>query len=101
MTLMLELPPELETKLVTEAARLGLSVSDYVLRILADGFVKQRRGSADQQEGEIYLSALYTQKEREILQRPSHRTREDIEKLLESNETFADLIEELSQQRAG
>jgi hypothetical protein len=37
MSLVLELPPELETDLTTEAARLGLSLPEYALRILAGG----------------------------------------------------------------
>ena len=31
---MIELPPELEQKLSTEASQLNLSLSDYILRIL-------------------------------------------------------------------
>ena len=37
MSLMLELPPELETELAAEAAELGVPLSEYVLRILAGG----------------------------------------------------------------
>lgn len=37
MNLVLELPPELESELASEAARLGLSVSEYALRLLAGG----------------------------------------------------------------
>ena len=37
MTLVLDLPPELETELAAEAARLGLPLSEYVLRLLAGG----------------------------------------------------------------
>jgi hypothetical protein len=37
MTLVLELPPELETELVNEAARLHLPVEEYALRLLAAG----------------------------------------------------------------
>jgi hypothetical protein len=37
MSLVLELPPELETELATEAARLGLPLAEYVLRLLAGG----------------------------------------------------------------
>jgi hypothetical protein len=35
MTLILNLPPELETELADEAARLGLPLSEYALRLLA------------------------------------------------------------------
>lgn len=35
MSLMLDLPPELETELAAEAARLGLPLQEYALRILA------------------------------------------------------------------
>jgi hypothetical protein len=35
MTLTLDLPEELETRLTTEAARLGLPVSEYALRLLS------------------------------------------------------------------
>jgi hypothetical protein len=35
MSLVLDLPAELETELSTEAARLGLPLSEYVLRLLA------------------------------------------------------------------
>jgi hypothetical protein len=35
MNLVLELPPELETELAAEAARLGLPLAEYALRLLA------------------------------------------------------------------
>jgi hypothetical protein len=35
MSLVLDLPPELETELAAEAARLGLPLSEYALRLLA------------------------------------------------------------------
>lgn len=34
MSITIELPPELENKLSTEASQLNLSLSDYILRIL-------------------------------------------------------------------
>jgi hypothetical protein len=37
MSLVLELPPDLAAELTAEAARLGLSLSEYVLRLLAAG----------------------------------------------------------------
>ncbi len=37
MSLVLDLPPELETELATEAARLGLNLSEYALRLIASG----------------------------------------------------------------
>jgi hypothetical protein len=37
MGLVLELPPELECELSNEAAELGLSLSEYALRLLAGG----------------------------------------------------------------
>jgi hypothetical protein len=37
MSLVLDLPPDLETELAAEAARLGIPLSDYVLRLLATG----------------------------------------------------------------
>jgi hypothetical protein len=37
MNLVLDLPPELEMELAAEAARLGLPLSEYALRILAGG----------------------------------------------------------------
>ena len=37
MSLVLDLPPELETELTAEAARLGLPLRDYALRLLAGG----------------------------------------------------------------
>jgi len=37
MSLVLELPPELETELAAEAARLGLLLPEYVVRLLAVG----------------------------------------------------------------
>ena len=37
MSLTVDLPPELESELAVEAARLGLSVPDYVLQLLASG----------------------------------------------------------------
>ena len=35
MSLVLDLPPDLESKLADEAARLGLPLAEYVLRLLA------------------------------------------------------------------
>ena len=35
MSLVLDLPPELETELAAEAARLGMLLPDYALRLLA------------------------------------------------------------------
>jgi hypothetical protein len=37
MSLVLDLPPELETELAAEAARLGLPLQEYALRLLAGG----------------------------------------------------------------
>ncbi len=37
MSLVLDLPPELETELTAEAARLGLPLPEYALRLLAGG----------------------------------------------------------------
>lgn len=37
MSLVLDLPSELETELATEAARLGLPLSEYALRLIAAG----------------------------------------------------------------
>ena len=37
MNLVLDLPPELEAELAAEAARLGLPLPEYVLRLLAGG----------------------------------------------------------------
>jgi hypothetical protein len=37
MTITLNLPPNLADELTTEAARLGLSLSEYALRLLATG----------------------------------------------------------------
>lgn len=37
MTITLELPPELETKLAAEASRQGVPLSDYLLRVLSNG----------------------------------------------------------------
>lgn len=39
MSLMLDLPPELENQLTSEAAHHGLPLSEYVLRLLAVGRV--------------------------------------------------------------
>jgi hypothetical protein len=39
VTLVLELPTELETELAAEAARLGLPLEEYALRLLATGSV--------------------------------------------------------------
>jgi hypothetical protein len=38
MSLVLDLPTELETKLAAEAARIGLPLSEYAVRLLAGGF---------------------------------------------------------------
>ena len=37
MSLTLDLPSELETELVSEAARLGIPLSEYALRLIAAG----------------------------------------------------------------
>jgi hypothetical protein len=37
MTITLELPPELETKLAAEASRQGVPLADYLLRVLSNG----------------------------------------------------------------
>ena len=37
MSLFLDLPPELETELAAEAARLGLPLTEYAVRLLAGG----------------------------------------------------------------
>jgi hypothetical protein len=37
MSLVLDLPPELETELAAEAAQLGLPLAEYVVHILAGG----------------------------------------------------------------
>ena len=37
MSLILDLPPELETELAAEAAKLGIPLQDYALRLLAGG----------------------------------------------------------------
>lgn len=39
MSLVLDLPAELESELAAEAARLGLPLSEYILRLLAGGRV--------------------------------------------------------------
>lgn len=39
MSITLDLPEELENELSTEATQLGLSLPEYVLRILSTGFV--------------------------------------------------------------
>jgi len=37
MSITLDLPPELETKLAAEASQRGVSLSDYLVRILSNG----------------------------------------------------------------
>jgi hypothetical protein len=37
MSILLNLPPELETKLLGEASRQGLPLADYLVRILSNG----------------------------------------------------------------
>jgi hypothetical protein len=39
MSLVVDLPTELETELAAEAARLGIPLAEYVLRLLASGRV--------------------------------------------------------------
>ncbi|MGA9774113.1 MAG: hypothetical protein WBV94_34095 [Blastocatellia bacterium] len=39
MSITLDLPQELESELSAEAAQLGISLPEYVLRLLATGFV--------------------------------------------------------------
>ncbi len=43
MSLLLNLPPELETELAAEAARLNLSLPDYVVQILGAGLTSPIR----------------------------------------------------------
>ena len=48
MTLVLDLPPELETQLVAEAARLHIPLSAYAIQLLGEGRMldaKPRNGS--------------------------------------------------------
>ena len=43
MSLVVDLPPELETVLAAEAARLNLPLAEYALRLLAEGRVPNPR----------------------------------------------------------
>jgi hypothetical protein len=45
MSLVLDLPPELESELVAEAARLRLPLAEYALRLLAGGRIHQPKPS--------------------------------------------------------
>ena len=45
MSIVLELPPELETELVAEAARLHLPIAEYALRLLAAGRIANPKPS--------------------------------------------------------
>lgn len=55
MRIILDLPSELESELSREAASLGLSVSDYLLRILAD----RRRPTAPVARSDAELVAIW------------------------------------------
>jgi hypothetical protein len=50
MNLVLELPTELETELAAEAARVGLALPEYVLRLLSAG---RNSGSAPRTGAEL------------------------------------------------
>ncbi len=82
MNLVLDLPPELETELAAEAARLGLALPEYALRLLAGacGLIPAPRSGAEllaywQGEGlvgtrpEIADSPAHARKLREQAQR--------------------------------
>ena len=43
MSLVLDLPPDLESKLVAEAARLGLPLTEYAMRLLAAGRIPESK----------------------------------------------------------
>jgi hypothetical protein len=45
MTLTLDLPPDLEARLLDESARLGIPVEEYALRILQNGVLEQTVGA--------------------------------------------------------
>lgn len=64
MTLRIELPEELETELVSEAERRGLSLSDYALQLL-----QERRPTGDLPQTGADLVA-YWQRESLIGSRP-------------------------------
>lgn len=53
MTLTLELPGDLERELAAEAARLGLPLSEYALRLLAGTGIGFANGAAPQRGDEL------------------------------------------------
>lgn len=85
MSITLDLPEELENELSAEAAQLGLSLPDYVLRVLSTGLVigKKPRTGAElvdywQIEGLIGTRTDITDSQthaRQIRERAEQRTR--------------------------
>ena len=85
MTITLDLPEELESELSAQAARLGLSLQEYVLRVLAAGSAigKNPNTGAEliqywQSEGSIGSRAEIVDSQsraRHIREQAEHRTR--------------------------
>jgi hypothetical protein len=85
MRIILDLPEELENELSAEAAQLGLSLPEYVLRVLSTGIIigKKPKTGAElveywQNEGLIGTRSEITDSQaraRQIRERAEHRTR--------------------------
>jgi hypothetical protein len=68
MTLTLELAPELETELAAEAARLHLSLADYVLQVLEASRQAAAHEASVEDEDDLY--AVLTQERAKLAAHP-------------------------------
>ena len=84
MSISVDLPEELENELLAEAAQLGISLPEYVLRVLSTGFVTGKRPKTGaelveywQNEGLVGTRPEITDSQthaRQIRERAEHRT---------------------------
>jgi hypothetical protein len=72
MSLVLELPPELETELAAEAAQLRLPLSEYALRLLATGRIVNPKPSSGAELVAYWQSAGLVGTRPEIADAPAH-----------------------------
>jgi hypothetical protein len=72
MSLVLELPPELETELAAEAARLGLPLSEYALRLRATGRIANPKPSNGAELLAYWHGAGFVGTRPEITDAPGH-----------------------------
>ena len=72
VSLVLDLPPELESELAAEAAQLRLSLSEYVLRLLSEGRVPASRPRNGADLVEYWQTAGLVSTRPDIVDAPAH-----------------------------